>query len=201
MASLIDTLIDVLDKENTEYETLLELSMEKTGIIVEGNVTALNEMIVREQQVVERITALEKKRTETTNDIAMVLNRKPDTLTLEHLAELLAGQETESTALRRIHDKLKTTLGNMVRVNESNKQLLQESIDMADFEINIMQSMRQAPATANYSDSGYTGESFGAIQSVDWMLVASASVLSGVVSMLTSIAGLPEVKEDAGDEQ
>ena len=165
MASLIDTLIDVLDKENTEYETLLELSMEKTGIIVEGNVTALNEMIVREQQVVERITALE--RTETTNDIAMVLNRKPDTLTLEHLAELLAGQETESTALRRIHDKLKTTLGNMVRVNESNKQLLQESIDMADFEINIMQSMRQAPATANYSDSGYTGESFGALGSFD----------------------------------
>ena len=40
MASLIDTLIDVLDKENTEYETLLELSMEKTGIIVEGNVKA-----------------------------------------------------------------------------------------------------------------------------------------------------------------
>ena len=39
------------------------------------------------------------------------------------------------------------------------------------------------------------------IQSVDWMLVASASVLSGVVSMLTSIAGLQEVKEDAGDEQ
>lgn len=39
------------------------------------------------------------------------------------------------------------------------------------------------------------------IQSVDWMLVASASVLSGVVSMLTSIAGLPEVKGDAGDEQ
>lgn len=39
------------------------------------------------------------------------------------------------------------------------------------------------------------------IQSVDWMLVASASVLSGVVSMLTSIAGLPEVKEDVGDEQ
>jgi hypothetical protein len=39
------------------------------------------------------------------------------------------------------------------------------------------------------------------IQSVDWRLVASASVLSGVVSMLTSIAGLPEVKEDGEDEQ
>ena len=39
------------------------------------------------------------------------------------------------------------------------------------------------------------------IQSVDWRLVASASVLSGVVSMLTSIAGLPEVKEVGEDEQ
>lgn len=30
---------------------------------------------------------------------------------------------------------------------------------------------------------------------VDWIAVASASVLSGVLSMLTSIAGLPEVNE------
>lgn len=28
---------------------------------------------------------------------------------------------------------------------------------------------------------------------VDWRMVASASVLAGVLSMLTSIAGLPEV--------
>lgn len=30
---------------------------------------------------------------------------------------------------------------------------------------------------------------------VDWIAVASASVLAGVLSMLTSIAGLPEVNE------
>ena len=29
---------------------------------------------------------------------------------------------------------------------------------------------------------------------VNWVLVASASVLSGVLSLLTSVAGLPEVK-------
>ena len=32
------------------------------------------------------------------------------------------------------------------------------------------------------------------IADVSWTVVASASVLSGVVSVLTSIAGLPEVK-------
>ncbi len=30
---------------------------------------------------------------------------------------------------------------------------------------------------------------------VNWLMVLSASVLSGILSMLTSIAGLPEVKE------
>lgn len=30
---------------------------------------------------------------------------------------------------------------------------------------------------------------------VDWVLVGSASLLAGVLSMLTSLAGLPEVKE------
>lgn len=30
---------------------------------------------------------------------------------------------------------------------------------------------------------------------VDWVMVASASVLAGILSMLTSVAGLPEVKE------
>lgn len=32
------------------------------------------------------------------------------------------------------------------------------------------------------------------IGDVNWVMVASASVLSGILSLLTSIAGLPEVK-------
>ena len=31
---------------------------------------------------------------------------------------------------------------------------------------------------------------------VDWKFVVSASVLAGILSLLTSVAGLPEVKED-----
>lgn len=30
---------------------------------------------------------------------------------------------------------------------------------------------------------------------VDWMVVGSASLLAGILSILTSIAGLPELKE------
>ena len=34
-----------------------------------------------------------------------------------------------------------------------------------------------------------------AMNEVDWALVGSASLLAGILSLLTSIAGLPELKE------
>lgn len=34
------------------------------------------------------------------------------------------------------------------------------------------------------------------VSEVDWVMVVSASVLSGVLSLLTSIAGLPELKSE-----
>ena len=35
-----------------------------------------------------------------------------------------------------------------------------------------------------------------ALHEVNWLMVASTSLLAGVLSMLTSLAGLPEVKDD-----
>lgn len=35
-----------------------------------------------------------------------------------------------------------------------------------------------------------------ALSEVNWLLVLSASALAGVLSLLTSIAGLPEVEEE-----
>ena len=43
-------------------------------------------------------------------------------------------------------------------------------------------------AVATIGPSAYLGD-------VNWAYVASASVLAGILSVLTSVAGLPEVKE------
>lgn len=36
---------------------------------------------------------------------------------------------------------------------------------------------------------------------VDWIMVASASALAGILSLLTSVAGLPELKTSAETEE
>lgn len=38
------------------------------------------------------------------------------------------------------------------------------------------------------------------ITAVDWKMVVSSAVVAGVVSILTSVAGIPEVSEESEDE-
>lgn len=44
-------------------------------------------------------------------------------------------------------------------------------------------------AVATIGTSAYLGD-------VNWVMVASASVLAGILSLLTSVAGIPEVEEE-----
>lgn len=38
-----------------------------------------------------------------------------------------------------------------------------------------------------------------ALGGVDWVMVGSASVLAGILSILTSVAGLPEVSDETNE--
>lgn len=153
MASLMENLLDVLEKENAAYQELLQLSMKKTPVIVKGDIASLGVITDEEQGVVGRIHHLEQKREEVMRDIANVLNKDVNTLKLTHLIQMLNSQPKEQARLSQISDRLKSTTGQMRRVNEQNKELLENALEMVEFDLNLLKGMRTAPETANYNQS------------------------------------------------
>ncbi len=154
MASLIEDFIDTLNKENEEYSKLLEISGRKTSIIVKGDVESLARITDEEQVVVDRITGLDKHREEVLKDIATVLNKDVQTLKVPELIKLLERQEKEKEALSQIYEKLKVTVEEMKTINERNRGLIQLSLEMIQFDMNLMQAVSSGPETGDYTKSG-----------------------------------------------
>ena len=155
MASLMENLIEVLEKESNEYEGLLALSRKKTPIIVSGNLQELQKITDDEQNLVGRVNALEKKRREITADIANVLNRDVEQLKLPNLIAMLASRPAEQGMLIAVHDRLTELVRDLQRTNEQNRELLANALEMVEFEMSILQAVKAAPETANYTRNAY----------------------------------------------
>ncbi|WP_300664505.1 flagellar protein FlgN [uncultured Acetatifactor sp.] len=156
MASLMENLIEVLGQEGDEYEGLLALSQKKMRIIASANLEDLQRITEDEQEVVGRLSRLEKKRMEVTADIANVLNKDVATMKLSNLIEMMAARPQEQAQLAEIHDRLKSVVREVQRTNEQNKELLEEALEMVEFEMNMLQATKAAPEMANYTRDAYS---------------------------------------------
>lgn len=162
MASLMENLIDVLEREAGEYEKLLELALRKTPIIVSENLVELAKITDDEQIIVSRINHLDNQRIEAINDIANVLNKDVTKLKIVDLIKMLVTRPEEQMKLAAAHDKLQENVKNVKRVNGQNRELIQSALELVQFNMNVLQSIKAAPETANYNKGAYsTGEVIG----------------------------------------
>lgn len=165
MASLMEDLIDVLHQESDLYETLLGLSGKKTSVIVSGDLKELSRITDEEQSTVARIATLDKRRETAMKDIANVLNRDVHSLRLTDLVQMLDKRPEEQRRLAEERDRLKVLADQVKRVNGQNQELLQSSLEMVQFEMNILQTSGRAPETANYTRAaGTSGDVIGPVR-------------------------------------
>ena len=158
----MENLIEVLELQSAEYEALLGLSMKKTPVIVAGAMEELAKITDEEQNVVSKISRLEQRREEVFADIANVINKDVKTLKLSDLIEMLASRPEEQQKLARVHDKLSSAVHEVKRVNEQNRILIENALEMVEFDMNMLQAMKNAPETANYNKGAYnTGTHMG----------------------------------------
>lgn len=151
MASLMENLMDVLEQEQAAYEQLLELSLKKTPILIKGDTEALQKITDEEQDVIDKVNHLDKIRQEVMKDIANVINRDVETLRIVHLIQMLENRPAEQKRLASANDRLKETVDKMRRANEQNKVLIENSLEMVAFDLNLLQGLKSAPETANYN--------------------------------------------------
>lgn len=158
----MENLIDVLEKENAEYENLLALSMQKTPVIVSEDLEKLAQITDEEQLIVSRINHLDVIRNEAVKDIANVLNKDVTKLKIVDLIKMLGSRPEEQQKLAAIFDKLQANVKHVARINEQNRELIQSALDMVKFNMNVLQSLKAAPETANYNKGAYnTGDMIG----------------------------------------
>ena len=166
MPSLMEELIEVLDKEEIKYKELLALSEKKTPIIVEGNIEKLQKITDEEQIAVDDIGALDHKRSELMTDIATVINKDVKTLKLSYLIDMLKARPKEHDALVEINDRLKKTIGNLRIINDQNQVLIRQQLEMIDFNISLNKAMREGPQTGDYTrKAGSAGNVMGETRS------------------------------------
>lgn len=162
MASLMDELLDVIEQEENHYRKLIGYSTEKTDAIVKADIRKLEDMTNLEQEETSFLKNLETKRTSVLNDMAVVLHQDPETLTVQKMIDLLEKQPKEQKELIEKRDRLHKTLDEMSVVNERNRALLEQALDMVNFDLTLFKSLRQAPETANYDKNAYnTGDILG----------------------------------------
>lgn len=149
MASLLENLIDVLDRENVQYEKLIVLAESKTPVIVAGDIENLGKITEDEQEIVGIIQGMEKQRDKFLADIANVVNRDVETLKLIDLIQMLDKMPDQQEKLEGIQKRLRATIDRLREVNDRNQMLLAERLDMVDFNLNMIRAMKSAPQTAN----------------------------------------------------
>lgn len=162
MASLLENLVDVLDRENTEYEKLLTLAEQKTPAVVQGDLATITQITEDEQEIVGRLQTMEKQRMKALAEIANVVNRDVEHMKLKDLIQMLDKMPKQQEQLKGIHERLKITIDRLKEANSRNQLLLEDKLKTVEFDLNVIRAANSAPQTANYSkDANTNGQVLG----------------------------------------
>lgn len=162
MASLVEELVIVLQEEEKIYQTFLEYGEEKRDVLIQADVPELERLTALEQAASDDLLALSNKQICILQDIATVLGKSDGKMTVTRLIELMQAQPEVQNRLITVRDRLIDTATKVQHLNQLNEVLIQQAIEMAEFDITLFKSMRQAPETANYDkNASNTGTLLG----------------------------------------
>lgn len=162
MASLVEELVNILEAEETIYQTLIGYGERKRDVLIVADVPALEEITTLEQLKSDELISLSKRQIQTLSDIATVLGKTQEKMTVSRLIGFLGSQPKVQKQLTAARDNLIDAANRLQSLNDENIMLIQQALELNEFDLTLFKSMRQAPETANYNKSAYnTGSLLG----------------------------------------
>ena len=162
MASLVEELVTILIEEEALYSKLNEYGEQKVQILIDADIPALEKLTALEQAASDELLALSNKQASNLSDIATVIGKSDEQMTVTKLIGYLDAQPDIQSKLATARDNLINAAEKLERINQQNVVLLNQAIEMTEFDITLLKSLRQAPETANYDKHAYnTGAILG----------------------------------------
>ena len=92
MASLVEELIDVLSEEERLYRKLSEYGEKKRQILIDADISELEKLTEAEQAASDELLTFSNKQTTVLSDIAEVLGKRDEKMTVTKLIGYLNTQ-------------------------------------------------------------------------------------------------------------
>ncbi len=139
MDGLWEGLAEILEKENVLYRDILELSRHKTGIIVKGKVSELEQLMKVERDMILKAGELEQRRIDEINRLARHFNMPRDEFNITAAIERTSNDDI-GKRLMVFRDEISASLRELKEVNDLNGELIEKSLEYIDFSINLVAS-------------------------------------------------------------
>lgn len=150
-SKMIQTLIKVLEYENRMYKELIEISSQKTDVVIQGNIEVLKQLIEKEQQLVAETKKLEQAREQILTQLSNAFGITPEEITLQDLIEHL--DQEDKKAFNLVREKLQKTVIQLQYKNNLNQKLLENSLEYVQFSMNLI--TESGIQGNNYAKSGH----------------------------------------------
>lgn len=162
MASLVEELVSILEAEEKIYQTLYEYGEQKRDVLIAANISELEKITTLEQLKSDELISLSNRQIQVLSDIATVLGMNQGKMTVSRLIGCLGSQPQVQVQLTVARDRLIEAANRMKSLNDENIILIQQAIELNEFDLTLFKSLRQAPETANYNKSAFnTGTLLG----------------------------------------
>lgn len=129
-------LIDTMEQQIAVYHELLALATEKQEVLVKGDLPELEKITRVEEALILRVGRLEEARRNVHLALADRFSLSPDELTLAELVKRTDAPTSEK--LQKVFEDISGVLKELVGVNDTNAQLIQNSLDLIDFSFNLL---------------------------------------------------------------